>query len=104
MPNTADHAFNLWTIYEIQKGNLQGLRLGLGLFFVGDRAGDLDNTYDVPSYLRTDAAIFYNRERFRIGLNFKNLFDTEYFENTYFGGRVGYGLPFTVEGTVSWQF
>ncbi|MDZ8110286.1 MAG: TonB-dependent siderophore receptor [Nostoc sp. DedQUE12a] len=104
LPNTADHAFNVWTTYEIQQGNLQGLGFGLGLFFVGDRAGDLDNTYDVPSYLRTDAAIFYNRERFRIGLNFKNLFDTEYFENTYFGGRVGYGQPFTVQGTVSWQF
>lgn len=71
---------------------------------MGDRAGDLPNTYDVPSYLRTDAAIFYNRDRFRIGLNFKNLFDVEYFENTYFGGHVGYGQPFTVQGTVSWQF
>ena len=104
LPNTADHAFNVWTTYQIQKGDLQGLGFGLGLFFVGSRAGDLDNTYDVPSYLRTDAAIFYNRERFRIGLNFKNLFDVEYFERTYFGGRVGYGQPFTVQGTVSWQF
>ncbi|MEH2287318.1 TonB-dependent siderophore receptor [Nostoc sp.] len=104
LPNTADHAFNVWTTYEIQQGNLQGLGFGLGLFFVGDRAGDLDNTYYVPSSPRTDAAIFYNRDRFRIGLNFKNLFDVEYFENTYFGGRVGYGQPFTVQGTVSWQF
>ena len=104
LPNTADHAFNVWTSYQIQKGDLQGLGFGFGLFFVGDRAGDLPNTYDVPSYVRTDAAIFYNRDRFRIGLNFKNLFDVEYFENTYFGGRVGYGQPFTVQGTISWQF
>ncbi len=104
LPNTADHAFNIWTTYQIQQGSLQGLGFGLGLFYVGDRTGDLDNTYDVPSYLRTDAAIFYNRDRFRIGLNFKNLFDVEYFERTYFGGRVGYGQPFTVQGTVSWTF
>ncbi|MEH1798886.1 MAG: TonB-dependent receptor [Nostoc sp.] len=103
LPNTADHAFNVWTTYEIQKGDLQGLGFGFGLFFVGDRAGDLPNTFDVPSYVRTDAAIFYNRDRFRVGLNFKNLFDVEYFENTYFGGRVGYGQPFTVQGTISWQ-
>ncbi|MCC5601445.1 TonB-dependent receptor [Nostoc sp. CHAB 5714] len=104
LQNAADHAFNVWTTYEIQKGDLQGLGFGLGLFFVGDRAGDLPNTYDIPSYLRTDASIFYNRDRFRIGLNFKNLFDVEYFELGYFGGRVDYGQPFTVQGTVSFQF
>ncbi|MDZ8031000.1 TonB-dependent siderophore receptor [Nostoc sp. DedSLP04] len=103
LPNTAYNAFNVWTSYEIQKGNLQGLGFGFGLFFVGNRAGNLENTYDVPSYVRTDAAIFYNRDRFRVGLNFKNLFDVEYFENTYFGDRVGYGQPFTVQGTISWQ-
>ncbi|MEH2043027.1 TonB-dependent siderophore receptor [Nostoc sp.] len=104
LQSVPDHTFNLWTTYEIQKGDLKGLGFGLGLFFVGNRAGDLPNTYDIPSYLRTDASIFYNRDRFRIGLNFKNLFDVEYFEIGYFGGRVDYGQPFTVQGTVSWQF
>ncbi|NEU76145.1 TonB-dependent receptor [Hassallia byssoidea VB512170] len=104
LPNTADHSFNLWTSYEIQQGNLQGLGAGFGLFFVGDRAGDLDNNYDVPSYVRTDAAIFYNRDRFRVALNFKNLFDVDYFESALNSNRVYYGQPFTVQGTVSWQF
>jgi iron complex outermembrane recepter protein len=104
LPNVPKHAFNLWTTYEIQKGNLQGLGLGFGLFFAGDRAGDLDNTYDIPSYLRTDAAVFYKRDRFRVGLNFKNLFDLEYFENGSSATRVNYGQPFTVQGTISWQF
>jgi iron complex outermembrane recepter protein len=104
LPNTADHSFNLWTTYEIQQGNLQGLGAGFGLFFVGDRAGDLDNTYDVPSYVRTDAAIFYNRDRFRVALNFKNLFDVNYFESALNSNRVYYGQPFTLQGTVSWQF
>ena len=27
---------SLWTTYEIQKGGLQGLGFGLGLFYVGD--------------------------------------------------------------------
>ncbi len=95
LANASDHAFNVWTTYEIKTGNLQGLGFGLGLFFVGDRAGDLPNTYDIPSYLRTDAAIFYNRDQFRAALNFKNLFDVEY---------VDYGQPFTVQGTISWRF
>ncbi|MFN6519252.1 MAG: TonB-dependent siderophore receptor [Nostoc sp. CreGUA01] len=104
LPNTADHSFNLWTSYQIQQGELQGLGGGIGLFFVGDRAGDLDNTYDVPSYVRTDAAIFYNKDRFRVALNFKNLFDVEYFESALSSSRVYYGQPFTVQGTISWQF
>ncbi|MEG3850376.1 TonB-dependent receptor [Microcoleus sp. herbarium19] len=104
LSNTADHSFNLWTSYEIQQGNLQGLGAGIGLFFVGDRAGDLQNSYDVPSYLRADASIFYNRDRFRVALNFKNLFDVDYFESALNSNRVYYGQPFTVQGTVSLQF
>ncbi|MEH2206147.1 MAG: TonB-dependent siderophore receptor [Nostoc sp.] len=102
LANSANHSFNLWTSYEIQKGNLQGLGAGIGLFFVGDRA-NFDNTYTVPSYLRTDASIFYKRDRFRAALNFKNLFDIDYFESSL-GNRVYYGQPFTVQGTVSFQF
>ncbi|MDZ4877056.1 MAG: Vitamin B12 transporter BtuB [Chroococcidiopsis cubana SAG 39.79] len=104
LPNTADHSFNLWTSYEIQQGNLQGLGAGFGLFFVGDRAGDLDNSYEVPGYVRTDAAIFYNQDRFRVALNFKNLFNINYFESALNSNRVYYGQPFTLQGTVSWQF
>ncbi|MEH2448348.1 MAG: TonB-dependent siderophore receptor [Nostoc sp.] len=50
---------SLWTTYQIQRGDLQGLGFGLGLFYVGEREGDLENTYELSSYLRTDASIFY---------------------------------------------
>ncbi|MDM9382159.1 TonB-dependent siderophore receptor [Chlorogloeopsis sp. ULAP01] len=102
--NVPEHAFNLWTTYQIQKGDLQGLGFGLGFFFVGERQGDLANTFEVPSYLRTDVAIFYTREQFRVALNFKNLFDVEYFENAFNNVRLFSGQPFTLQGTLSWQF
>lgn len=72
--NVPEHAFNLWTTYRIQAGDLQGLGFGLGFFFVGERQGNLDNSYELPSYFRTDAAIFYEGDRFRAALNFRNLF------------------------------
>lgn len=97
-----ENSVNLWTTYQIQSGDFQGLGVGLGLFFVGDREADLPNTYQFPSYFRTDASIFYERDRFRAALNFKNLFDVEYFELGDVG--VSYGEPFTVQGTISWQF
>ena len=34
LPNTPYNAVNLWTTYEIQQGDLQGLGAGLGLFFL----------------------------------------------------------------------
>lgn len=102
--NVPQHTFNVWTTYELQSGNLQGLGFGLGFFFVDNQQGDLGNTFELPSYLTTDAAIFYKREQFRVALNIKNLFDVDYFEAA--SGRLGVfpGAPFTVQGTVSWQF
>ena len=73
--NVPKHSFNLWTAYEIQSGDLQGLGVGIGFFFVADRQGNLANTFELPSYFRTDAAIFYKRDNFRAALNFRNLFN-----------------------------
>ena len=99
------NSFNLWTTYQIQQGSLQGLGFGLGLFYVGERQGDLDNTptYVLPSYFRTDAAIFYQRGRYRAALNFTNLFNVNYFEGTGDFELIA-GAPFTVRGTLSWEF
>ncbi len=101
---TTPHAASLWTTYEIQRGDLQGLGFGLGLFYVGDRAGDAGNTFEVPSYLTTDAAIFYKQDRLRAAINIKNLFNVDYFENAFNQLRVSPGAPFTVQGTISWTF
>ena len=94
----------MWTTYEIQQGSLQGLGFGAGIFFVGERQGDLANSFQLPSYTRTDAAIFYERGRFRTALNFRNLFDLEYFEAADNDLEVFPGEPFTVVGSVSYEF
>jgi iron complex outermembrane receptor protein len=102
--NVPRHSFNLWTSYEIQKGALQGLGFGLGFSYVGDRPGTFDNSLTLPSYLRTDAGIFYKRGRFRAALNVNNLFDVDYFVDSNAGFPVYPGEPLTVQGTISWEF
>ncbi len=102
--NAPRHSFTLWTSYEIQQGSLQGLGFGLGFFYAGDRQGDLDNTFVLPSYFRTDAAIFYSRGQFRASLNFNNLFNVDYFESSYGDLSVFPAEPFTMRGTISWEF
>ncbi|MGD1939188.1 MAG: TonB-dependent siderophore receptor [Cyanophyceae cyanobacterium] len=102
--NVPDTTANLWTSYEIQSGDLAGLGFGLGLFFVGERPGDASNTFTLDEYLRTDAAIYYSRDNFRVGLNFRNIFDVEYFESSVDRRGAAPGEPFTVVGSVSVRF
>jgi iron complex outermembrane receptor protein len=102
--NVAENAANIWTTYTIQEGDFEGLGFGLGLFYVGSRPGDLENTFNLPAYLRTDAAVYYNRDSFRAQLNFKNLLDTRYFESANGRDRIFPGSPFEVLATVGWEF
>ncbi|MEH2069455.1 MAG: TonB-dependent receptor [Nostoc sp.] len=95
---------SLWTTYELQTGRLKGLGFGLGLFYVGEREGDLANSFETDSYLRTDASIFYQRNNLRLGLNFKNLFNVNYIEASRTRTTVNPSAPFTVQGTISWEF
>ncbi len=95
---------SLWTTYEIQKGSLKGLGVGLGLFYIGERQGDLENTFTVPHYLRTDAAIYYRRDRFNAAINIRNLFNTDYFKAADGSLFVQRGAPFTIIGSISWEF
>lgn len=99
-----ENAASVWSTYEIQNGDLQGLGFGLGLFFVGERQGDLDNTYQIPSYVRTDAAVFYRRDNWRAAINIKNLFDVDYIESSFNRIALSPGQPFTVLATVSVEF
>ncbi|MEH2468058.1 MAG: TonB-dependent siderophore receptor [Nostoc sp.] len=94
---------SLWTTYEIQEGNLQGFGFGGGVFFASSRDVTLPNTFKIPSYGRFDAAVFYRRDNWRVGINFKNLLDTKYYESTTFGD-IRPAAPFTVLGTVSVSF
>jgi iron complex outermembrane receptor protein len=95
---------SLWTTYEIQQGPWKGVGVGLGLFYVGERQGDLANTFTLDSYLRTDAALYYRRGGLRVALNIRNLFDTDY--ASFAGGNtyVQRGVPFTITGSLSWEF
>ena len=103
--NVPRNTASLWSTYEIQSGGLQGLGFGAGLFFVGERPGDLDSSFELPSYVRTDAALFYRRDNWRAALNVKNLFDIDYIESSEgFREYVNPGEPLTVVGSISVRF
>ncbi|MGD1900157.1 MAG: TonB-dependent siderophore receptor [Phormidesmis sp.] len=104
--NAPEHSASLWTRYEVQQGDLQGLGIGIGFNFVGERAGDLANSFDVDSYFLTNAGVSYERGSWRAAVNVRNLFDVDYIESTR-NSRAFYnqpGDPFTIIGSVSVQF
>lgn len=107
LANVAEHTASLWTTYEIQNGDFEGLGFGLGLFFVDDRpgyAGGDPEDFELPSYLRADAAVYYRRDNWRAQINVDNLFDVEYYE-THQGSDIVYpGAPINVRATVSYTF
>ena len=102
--NVPKHGASLWTTYQIQSGNLEGLGLGLGLYYVGKRQGDFNNSFSLPGYVRTDASLFYKRNNFAASLNFQNLFDVNYYQGARNDLRVLPGAPLTVFGKVSLEF
>ena len=109
LANVPDNQFSLWTTYDIQQGSLEGLGFGLGFLAFSDRFGDLDNSYSLGSFFRTDAALFYKRNNWRTQLNVENLFDIEYFTGASFGNsgsrlRANPGEPFTILGTIAVEF
>jgi iron complex outermembrane receptor protein len=103
LANTPQHTSSLWTTYTFQRGPLEGFGFGGGIFANSKAYGDLDNSYTIPGFVRTDAALFYKKDRLRASVNFKNLFSVRYFEGTFLG-TANPAAPFTVQGTISWEF
>jgi iron complex outermembrane recepter protein len=107
LAGVAEHSANLWTTYELQQGSLQGLGFSMGLNFVGERQGDLDNSFQVDDYFLTNAGVFYRRDRWQAHLNFNNIFDVDFIESVNGSGRargIYPGEPFTVRGSIAVQF
>lgn len=98
-----EHSASLWTTYEIQSGDAQGLGFGVGFNFVGDRAGDLEDSFRVDSYFLTNAAIFYRRDGWKFAVNIDNLFDVNFIRSVNGGRARGIypGEPFTIRGSIS---
>jgi hypothetical protein len=68
-----------------------------------EREGDLDGSFELPSYIRTDALIGYGYQRWKLSLNVHNLLDRHYFA----GGertQIFPGEPLTVIGALELNY
>ena len=104
LPNVPENQASLWTTYTIQEGDLEGLGFGLGLFYTGTRQGDLNNSFELGDYLRTDAALYYQKDRFNAALNFRNLFDIDAPAFSIVRAATQRTEPFAIVVSISWEF
>lgn len=73
---------NLWVNYVIPAGKAKGLGFGIGGNYA-DRYLVIDNSqtgqFFLPAYTLLNAAVSYNTQRFRFGLNGNNLLNKQYY-------------------------
>jgi len=101
LPNAALHSGSIWTTYDFDKSFgqnwLSGLSLGTGAFFVGQRQGDVANSFQLPGYVRWDASASYKwdigKSRLTAQFNVRNILDKRYFSgaDTFDAFPRGYG-------------
>lgn len=121
--NTPKHSANAWLNYKFNTGALEGLDVGAGIYYVGNRPVDdyklkavLDNghvngtqpdekPFNMPDYTTVDAQIGYT---FKNGLGlrgfFNNIFDSVGYNSYFRGGYIDQIQPRNFAVQVNYKF
>ncbi|WP_325434582.1 TonB-dependent siderophore receptor [Pseudomonas nitroreducens] len=109
LQNVAKETASLAAVYDA--GSIFGgdnLRLGGGPRYVGKRAGDPANSFELPSYTVTDAFASYDTKlgghNVDFQFNVKNLFDREYYPSAANNLYVAVGEPRQFEISTTVEF
>ncbi len=94
------HIGSLWATAPLPFG----LSLAAGLRCVSDQFVSADNRNKIDTYAVADAAIFYTRNRARVGVHLRNLTSTEYAARGFGSESAIPGRPFEVMGRVELGF
>jgi iron complex outermembrane recepter protein len=98
------HMASFWGNYEFKNGPFDGLSFGAGVRYIGNTPGDMENTFYVPSYTLTDAAIRYRYQGALFSLNANNVFDKEYVSTCYSDQSCYYGNGRSLIGSVTYKW
>jgi iron complex outermembrane receptor protein len=96
MRNVPRDSLALRASYEMKGGAARGLRFGGIGTYTGDRAGDLEDSFELPGYWRFDAFAQYPiTDLVRIGASVENLTNRRYYTHAYSLFEVWPGAPRT---------
>ncbi|WAC73092.1 TonB-dependent receptor [Roseateles sp. SL47] len=77
LTNVPRHHANLWSTWDL--ASLPGWGIGAGVYYVGAREATLPNSYKLSAYVRSDVAVFYRHNEWRVQLNVDNVLDRSYY-------------------------
>jgi catecholate siderophore receptor len=91
--NTPKDSANIWTTYTFN----ETYEIGGGVFYVGQRYANNQNTVQVPEYTRVDLTAAYRQPRYEVRFNVLNVFNTMYYDQLMAsdGGRAVAGTGTT---------
>ncbi|MGJ8667192.1 MAG: TonB-dependent siderophore receptor [Patiriisocius sp.] len=96
--------YNFWANYEIQEGILQGFGIGAGFNGASERfAINYESTgeFILPSYTIVNTSVFYQADKYRIGLKLNNAFNKEYYKGW---STISPQQPRALLANISYQF
>jgi iron complex outermembrane receptor protein len=106
--NAPEQSANLWSTYEFQTGDLQGLKFGAGVRVVGERQIGYDETAYANGYttvnLMGSKSWHIGPTRLTAQLNIDNLLDKTYTSTVYSYGPSYYGAPRTFLGSIKVEY
>ncbi|WP_229427860.1 TonB-dependent siderophore receptor [Methylomonas albis] len=99
---------SLWNTYEVQEGDLRGFKFGAGLVGVGERQGNIFNTYQLPGYVTVNLMTSYQMKvgssKITTQLNVDNILDKTYYAGTQSTNQIQFGAPLTFMGSIRADF
>lgn len=103
-PNAPHHMANIWTRYNVARGPLSGLGLGLGANYVDKRSLSINLAQSIPNYTLVDAALFYTIGKMQLQFNANNITGKKYWVGGYDYIRLFPGTPRNYLLTMSYSF
>jgi catecholate siderophore receptor len=99
--NVPRDSASLWSTYSWQ----DTWEVGGGVFYVGQRYANNQNTVQVPAYTRFDLTAAYKQPTYEVRLNVLNVFNTMYYDSLMAsdGGRAVPGLGTTGLVTLTYR-
>ncbi|AJH16655.1 TonB-dependent receptor [Myroides profundi] len=115
--NAPHNVANGWVNYKFDQGTLNGLSLGLGVYYVGSRPvneftmtpdGHGSNVnkrpFDMPSYITANGQISYTYKNATLGVYMNNIFNELGYTSYYRGGYINEIAPRNFAAQLTYRF
>ena len=95
--NAARHSGSAWATWSARDGRLRGVTVGVGVFTAGERVANLFDSLRIPAYMRVDAVLGYERPKWGLQVNLKNVGSERYYDTDAVQGLLIPAAPFSPE-------